>query len=179
MKKKILIVLLIVVTLVGLTGCNKKEEKGDVKTTTTTTAAANKIVLNDKGFGKTELSFDKNKDYKLKEETNGKYISIDVESEKENFELQLYHFDTNKNSYETGKKNREKSGDYKEYTWGKFKGYSFDGSKFSIKFNIQLTDDKALFGELDSQDKKVDIREVFKSADFQKLLNSISFTENK
>lgn len=173
--KKILISLLLVVTLFNLTGCGKKEKNNeDVKT--------NDIVISDEGFGTTTLSYSKDLDYTVNEEKGGKYKEFTIRSEKENFELQLYHTDIYNTGYNANKETRSKVNGYKEYKWGNLEGYSYGASKDSIKFNILLKDNdgryKLLFGSMESIDyNNANIPETFESENIQKLLNSIKFSE--
>ena len=79
-------------------------------------------------------------------------------------------------------KNRSTSTEYKEYKWNKYNGYSYDGDKYSINFNILLKENdnkaKVLFGAMEYEDyKTADVSENFKSKSIQDLLNSITFEE--
>ena len=69
-----------------------------------------------------------------------------------------------------------------EYTWNNLKGYTYNGDKFSISFNVLLKDNsnssKALFGQMSYIDNNTaNIEETFRSEGFQKILNSITFEE--
>ena len=180
MKKKIVLSLMLIVSIFMITGCgSKKEEK---KKESKKEDTMKEIVLKDEGFGTTTFKYDKNKDYEIKEETGGKYKTLIISSEEENFEVEIYHVDTSDDGYNSTKENRSNSDEFKEYTWNKYKGYSYDGSKTGISFNILLKDGKeakVLFGEFDYKDyKTANIAETFKSVSIQNLLNSITFKEN-
>ena len=174
MKKKIVLSLMLIVSLFMITGCGSKKEttKKETKKEDTT----KQIVLSDAGYGTTTFTYDKTKDYEVKEETGGKYKELTITSNEENFELQIYHTDQSEASYNVAKNNRSNSDEFKEYTWGKYEGYSYNGSKTGISFNILLEDGKVLFGEFDYVDyKTADITETFKGDSIQKLLSSITF----
>ena len=181
MKKKIVLSLLLIVSLFMITGCgsNKKEEK---KKETKKEDTMKEIVLSDKEFGTTTFKYDKNKDYEVKIEEGGKYKTLVISSKKENFEVEIYHVDSSDDGYKSLKENRSKTDEFKEYTWNKYEGYSYDGSKTGISFNILLKDGKeakVLFGEFDYVDyKTADIIETFKSDSVQNLLKSITFKED-
>ena len=178
MKKKIVLSLLIVLSLIMITGCNK-----DKKNTTKKKVSTDKeIVLKDEGFGTTTMIYSKDKDYKIEEEHSGKYTELTITSEKENFKMQLYHFDTSSASFGIGKANRSGSEGFMEYTWNNYKGYTYNGDKNSISFNILLKDDsgssKALFGSMEYVDvNTANVTETFRGENIQKLLNSITFEE--
>ena len=91
MKKKIVLSLMLIVSLFMITGCGskKEEKKKETKKEDTTT----EIVLKDEGFGTTTFKYDKDKDYEVKIEEGGKYKTLVISSEKENFEsyFLLYH----------------------------------------------------------------------------------------
>lgn len=179
MKKKIALVLMLVFTVFALTGCNKNK---DTKTKTEKKDTDKQIVLKDEGFGTTTFTYSKDKDYVVKEETGGKYKSLIISSEKENFELQIYHFDTTSASFGTGKANRSDSNGFKEYAWNNYKGYTYNGDKDLISFNILLKDNsnssKALFGQMQPLNRnEANIEETFRGDNIQKLFNSISFKE--
>lgn len=179
MKKKIALVLMLVFTVFALTGCNKNKV---TKTKTAKKDTDKQIVLKDEGFGTTTFTYSKDKDYVVKEETGGKYKSLIISSEKENFELQIYHFDTTSASFGTGKANRSDSNGFKEYTWNNYKGYTYNGDKDLISFNILLKDNsnssKALFGQMQPLNRnEANIEETFRGDNIQKLFNSISFKE--
>lgn len=179
MKKKIALVLMLVFTVFALTGCNTNK---DTKTKTEKKDTDKQIVLKDEGFGTTTFTYSKDKDYVVKEETGGKYKSLIISSEKENFELQIYHFDTTSASFGTGKANRSDSNGFKEYTWNNYKGYTYNGDKDLISFNILLKDNsnssKALFGQMQPLNRnEANIEETFRGDNIQKLFNSISFKE--
>ncbi|MCR4581177.1 MAG: YgdI/YgdR family lipoprotein [Bacilli bacterium] len=173
MKKKIFVCLFALMMVFTLTACGSKNQTKDDR---------KEITIKDEGYGTTTLKYSKDKDYEVKEETGGKYKTIKVTSKKENFDLELYHTDTAIESYRAGKENRKSTKEFKEYTWNNYQGYSYDGSKYMINFNILLKDaegnSKVLFGSMSYVDyKEANVTELFKSEDFQNLLNSISFTE--
>jgi len=178
MKKKLFIGVLLVALIAAITGCNKEKDKSKQKTTKETDK---KIVLKDDSFGTTTMTYSKDKDYEIKEEHTGKYTQLTITSQKENFELQLYHIDTTSASFGIGKANRSGSIGFMEYTWNGLKGYTYNGDKSSISFNVLLKDDsnssKALFGQMSSSNTNANIEETFRSEDFQKVLNSIAFEE--
>lgn len=178
MKKKIILSFAIILTLCLITGCSKKSENNSKKNV----SSDEEIIIKDEGFGTTKLSYSKDKDYKVSFDNTGKYTTVKVESEKENFVLEMYHFDSVVVSYEEGKENRKNSNEFKEYKWNGYEGYSYNGDKYSIDFNVLLkTNDnkvKALFGTVSYSDSNTaNVSEVFKSSEFQKLLKSISFEE--
>ena len=178
MKKKIFIIVLLIGLLITITGCNK-----DKKSTAKKKVSTDKeIVLKDEGFGTTTMTYSKDKDYVIKEEHSGKYTELTITSEKENFKMQLYHFDTSSASFGIGKANRSGSEGFMEYTWNNYKGYTYNGDKNSISFNILLKDDskssKALFGSMEYVDvNTANVTETFRGENIQKLLNSITFEE--
>ncbi len=179
MKKKIALGLMLVITIFALTGCGKKTE---TKTKTVKKNTDKQIVLKDEGFGTTTFTYSNDKDYVVKEDASGKYKELTISSESENFELQIYHFDTTSASFGTGKANRSDSNGFMEYTWNKYKGYTYNGDKDLISFNILLKDDsnssKALFGQMEPLNSTdANIEETFRGESVQKLLNSISFEE--
>ena len=185
--KKILISLLLAVTIVSLTGCGKKNEtKGNDTTnkneTINNVVTTKNITLEDEDFGITTFTFDGNKDYEIREEYAGKYVDVTISSKNDNFKLQLYHFLTNDISYENNKESRKESSNYKEYKWNNFDGYTYNGSKNSIDFNIFLKNNngevKALFGSMEyKDDETANIPEFFESDTFQKFINTITFSE--
>jgi len=175
MKKKCLIFSLLLISLFVFTGCGKKEES-----TNTKVDISKKLTLTDEGYGTTTFTYGEDKDYVVKDEHSGKYMTLKVTSEKENFELELYHTSTYAGSYETGKKNRSSSDEFKEYTWNGYKGYTYNGTNTSISFNILLdsseNEEKVLFGSMEYHNSNdMHVLDTFKSDDFQKLLNSIKF----
>lgn len=179
MKKKALLMLLLLVAVFTLSGC-KKDEKNEEKETKENNKI--EIVISDEGFGKTTLSYDKDKDYEVKQEKTGKYTTTTIVSKKENFKLELYHFDTVEDSWNLQKDSRSKKDGYKEYNWNKLEGYSFEGDKYSVKLNVKLaTSDykiKALFGEMSYESyAEADVLNTFNSSSVQDLLNSITFKE--
>lgn len=177
MKKKIVLSLMLIASLFMITGCESKknEEKKKVKEENT----MKEIVLTDDNYGITTFKYDKEKDYEIKENAGGKYKELIITSEKENFELQIYHTDQSEDSYKIAKENRSNSDEFKEYTWNKYKGYSYNGSKTGISFNILLEDGKVLFGEFSYVDyKTADLTETFKGEAIQNLLNSITFKKD-
>ncbi|MBP3840712.1 MAG: hypothetical protein IK997_01150 [Bacilli bacterium] len=179
MKKKLFIGALLIVLFVTITGCGKDKNTNKTKTIR---EEDKKIVLKDDSFGTTTMTYAKDKDYEIKEEHTGKYTQLTITSQKENFELQLYHFDTTSANFGTGKANRSNSNGFMEYTWNSLKGYTYNGDKFSISFNVLLKDNsnssKALFGQMSYIDNNTaNIEETFRSEGFQKILNSITFEE--
>ena len=170
MKKIILILFLLLLTSCSL---YKYEE---------TTNEYKKMILVDTNFGTTSFSYPKDKDYVIQREKSNNPATIYTTSEKENFVLYINHINTTNDSYETSKKNRTKSSSYKEYKWNNFKGYSFNGSKDNINFIIMLKEDNeyaiGLFGTLKTSND-VDATELFKSDEFQKMMNSITFETKK
>ena len=175
MKKKIVLSLMLIVSLFMITGCGSKKESNKEKEKKVEDTRK-EIVLKDEGYGTTTFKYDKDKDYEIKEETGGKYKELIISSETENFELQIYHTDQIEASYEIGKNNRSNSSEFKEYTWNKYNGYSYNGSKTSISFNILLEDGKVLFGVFDSINAdEADMPETFKGDSIQSLLKSITF----
>ena len=181
--KKLLISILVLTTLLNLSGCNSKnEQKENNEETNNNIVSTKSVTLEDEDIGITTFKFDSNKDYEIKEEYSGKYVDVTLSSKIENFELQLYHFITNDISYENNKNSRSESNNFKEYKWNDFDGYTYNGSKNSISFNIFLKNNdgevKALFGEMSSQNiENANISEFFESENFQKFLNTITFSE--
>lgn len=180
MKKKIVLSLMLIVSLFMITGCGSK--KTEKKKETKKDDSIKEIVLKDEGFGTTTFKYDKDKDYEVEIKEGGKYKTLVISSEKENFEVEIYHTDTSDDGYNSLKESRSNTDEFKEYTWNKYNGYSYDGSKTGISFNILLKDGaeaKVLFGEFDYKDyKTADVSETFKGESVQKLLNSITFKEN-
>lgn len=179
MKKSLKFLLLVLCVGVILTGCGKKKEG---ETTTKKDDNMKEVVISDDGFGVTKLKYSKDKDYEIKTEDGGKYTTIIIKSVKENFKLELYHFDTFIGTYEDGQTNRSKNNEYKEYKWNGFSGYSYNGDKYSIDMNALLKENdnkaKALFGTLSNvNDKDANASETFKGKDVQDLLSSITFEE--
>lgn len=178
MKKKMALVLCVGILLFGLSGCGKQEgEKQDNKADNLA-----KIVLKDEGYGTTTFTYANDLDFKIQENHSGKYTELIINSEEKNFEWQMYHTDSTEKSYETGKENRKNSKGFKEYEWNGKKGYIYNADKFSLDFNILLNttekDAKVLFGSLSYKDStKADILNYFQSEDFQKIMNTIEFTE--
>ena len=173
--KKILVSLLLVVALVSLTACGKKEDKKEEQNT-------KEVVINDEGFGKTTLAYNKDLDYKVDEAHDGKYMDVIISSENENFEFELYHFDISETGYNLNKENRKNQEGYKEYKWNGLEGYVYNVSNDSTYINILLKNNdgqlKALFGSLTSINyNTANIPGVVESDNFQKLLNSIKFSE--
>ena len=182
MRKSLKFLLLVLCVGFIFTGCGKKKE--EESSSSKKNDDMKEIVISDDGFGVTKLKYSKDKDYEVKTEDGGKYTTIVIKSEKENFKLELYHFDTFIGTYEDGQTNRSKDNEYKEYKWNGFSGYSYNGDKYSIDMNILLKSDdssskaKALFGTMDYVDyKSANVSETFKSKDVQDLLNSITFEE--
>ena len=174
MKKKIVLCLMLLVSVFMITGCGSKKESNKEKTKKEDTRK--EIVLKDEGYGTTTFKYAKDKEYEIKEETGGKYKELIISSEKENFELQIYHTDQVEASYEIAKNNRSVREGFKEYTWNKLDGYSYNASKTSISFNILLEDGKVLFGVFDAiNSDDADMPEAFSGDSIQDLLNSITF----
>ena len=179
MKKKALLILLLITAVFTLSACKKdegetkKEEQQETK---------KEIVIKDEDFGTTTLSYDENKDYEVTQEKTGRYNTTTIVSKKENFELELYHTDSVVVSWNELKEDRSSKNGYKEYSWNKLEGYSYDGSKYSIRFNVKLaTSDnnvKVLFGEMRYESyEDADVLNTFNSSSVQDLLNSITFKE--
>ena len=170
MKKKILFGLFVILAVVTLTGCGKKEDNN-----------LKDITLKDEGYGTTVLKYNKDKDYTIKEETGGKYKELDIRSESDKIRIQLYHTDSYEESYNAGKNNRKESTGFKEYTWNGLNGYIYNADKNSVSFNILLkvNDKKAkvLFGEISTTNTSADALSIFTGDEFQKMMNSITFTE--
>ncbi len=182
MRKSLKFLLLFLCVGVVLTGCGKK--KDGESSSSKKNDDMKEIVISDDGFGVTTLKYSKDKDYEVKEKDGGKYTTVIIKSKKENFALELYHFDTFIGSYEDIQTNRSKDNEYKEYKWNGFDGYSYNGDKYSINLNILLkaseSDNKAkaLFGSMEYYDYSTsNVSETFKGKAVQDLLNSITFEE--
>ena len=167
MKKILLIVFLILI----LTSCDlfKKEDNKDY----------NEIILKDDKFGITTFRYDKEKVFNIEENKKIKPVELNITSEDDDFNLDIYHINTSIEGYETSKKNRKKSNSYKEYTWNNYRGYTYNGSKDNINFIILLKEDEensiGLFGTLRCSNQNT--IKYFEDEQFQKILNTISYKE--
>ena len=177
MKKKLFIGVLLLGLIITITGCSKDKVVKKIKKED----PDKKIVLKDESFGTTTMTYSKDKDYVIKEDNSGKYTELTITSETEGFELQIYHIDITSAGFGTSKANRSGSTGFMEYTWNSLKGYTYNADKNMISFNILLKDNsnssKALFGQMSSTNTNTNVEEIFRSEEFQKILNSITFEE--
>ncbi len=183
MKKKILILLLIPIIFIGLTGCGKTniEKKDDGKKS---------IVLEDKKLGlKTTFKYEDKlniSDIEFSDEGASKSVEFDMEDQ--DAEVEMYYTSMSDTSYKNSQDIRSKQKHYKEYKFGKYKGYAFSEYDSNLKLNIILNENDnkmydVLFVDIErlDTDQTIIMSEIFDNEEFQELFNSINFvkTTNK
>lgn len=173
--KKIMYTLAVLVLVVTITGCGSKKEKKSNNETMT---------IEDKNNGfKTTFTYPKDKKFEIEDaKEEGKYKEVIIKNTDKNIKMDLYYFEIYDSSFESAKESRSNSDNYKEYTWNGYKGYIYNGNKYSLLFNILLkgeSDGKmgvGLFGSVDYLDyNSANVLESFNSSDIQDLLNTIKF----
>jgi hypothetical protein len=173
MKKKFIYGLFVLVALLTVVGCTKekKEKKEEVETRTLT------YTDNKTGYT-TEFNYKDGQGYEITDYDNdGKYTEITIKNHKLNFEVEIYYTDVYSGGFEKAKDNRKESDGFKEYTWGKYKGYRYDVDDDDLYFDILLEEgerDISLFGSFEVEDEK-NVLEAFDSESFQSFLSSMKF----
>ena len=179
MKKKLLILTIFLALITVVTGCTSKKTNNENK--------KEEITIKDEKTGYTvKFEFDKTEDFKIsKTDNSGKFIDVTVTNEKENIEMEFYYFEMTNTSYNISYNSRKEQEGFKEYTFGKYKGYIYGVDDNSFDLNILLFDGGetamsiGLFGDiskLDYKDTKTMV-EIFESKIVQNFFKSIQFTK--
>ena len=151
MKKKLLLILLLPVFILLLTGC---EEKDNRKT----------ITLADPVFGyETIFKYDEKENFsEVINNDGGASKEIEFRNMDLDVEIQMYYTKMSKRSYDASKKARSGQKYYKEYTFGKYKGYAYGEYPNGLYLNVLLGVDskdtaKVLFVAIDRLDVNEDV----------------------
>ncbi len=178
MKKKIILLLCLFVGIFTLTGCGETKKEKELK----------KITYLDKESGyQTVFSYDEEKvkyeDVKV-EEDGGKYEELSFKSTDKNLEFESYYVVSRAKTYNDSQEDRKEHENYKEYTFGKYKGYSYGHSDEKLTLNIILEEDGEdyiyLFVSVETiSNTEKNIKELFEDKDIQDTFNSLKFEKTK
>lgn len=173
MKNKIKNILFIMLILI-VSGCSKgtKNEPN--------------IIINDQKIGyKTTFNYPENKGYKVK--VNQKFpVEVELSNDNLNFKATIYYYETTFEIYNKNKIEKAHKNNYKEYTFDKYKAYSYVSNEI-VQSNILLTEkDKnnmvlVLYINMKKLDnsKNTNLNNIFISKEFQDILKTINFSEKK
>lgn len=185
MKKFVLSFLAIVLMTIiccTFTGCGQnKNEQSDQS------SQSKEIEFKDNNSGYTlKLKVPVDSQYVVQniDQDSGRFAKLTMVNKEKNVELQMYYFESTDTSYENIKNDRSKTEGFKEYKWNKYDGYSYLGDKYSVSFNVYLRGENdenravCIFGSLEYTDiDKANVLETFNSDEFQKIMNSMEFSE--
>lgn len=175
MKKKIFGALIISVLALGLTGCGSK--KTEYKTL--------KLKDEEKGYT-TTMKYLKADGYEV--EKSKEDNSVILLNDAENFKITMNYEETTNEEYEAKQGRKLDRANYKEYEFGKYKGYAYssDGSS-NLKINVLLQEEKedskavVLYMYIERIDSKKDtsVYSIFNGDDVQEILDTIKFSIKK
>ena len=168
--KKVFYLLILIVAIFTITGCGEKSkdknatEKGFI--TVLDTNNNPKLKLNNE-----DESFQLNEDYV------GITSSSIIDNESLGITLTLYVDEVSKDDNNITKKDM-----IKEYTWGSYKGFTYDDHSDQIKFRAILAETEVelivLEGSiktLDIDNSDINLEEVFDGQEVQDFLNTMKF----
>ena len=178
MKKKLLIITVFIALITLVTGCTEKKKEEDKKETLT--------IKDDKTGYTATFKYDKSEDFKITDtDKDGKFIEVTIKSEKNNIKMEFYFFEMTNTSYNISYNTRKEQEGFKEYTFGKYKGYIYGVDDDDFDLNILLYDGGdsdmsiGLFGDIEKINEKVgnNIVSIFESKAVSDFMKSIEFTK--
>ncbi len=180
--KKILFAAL---ALLLITGCGEKKENNnqDTKIPDKKEETSELVILDSKTGYTTTFTYPNEKKYSIKKTIDtGKFVNVVFEIPEKNLSFDVYYFESTTSSYDTLMENRKGSKGFKEYKWNSYSGYTYNGDKYSVDFNIFLSKIEdtnnmvGLFGTVEYIDySKANVLEDFNSEEVQNLLNTVKF----